>query len=79
MWLENCVQKKQQAAKIKKKNSFYWGIRNNDEERLLKFVNSFDTVVGNTVFNKDSEKLITFKSSGNSSMIDFVVVKNDVR
>ena len=31
-------------------------------------------VVGKTFFKKDSEKLITFKSGGNPSMIDYVVV-----
>ena len=35
-------------------------------------------VVDNTLSKKKSEKMITLKSSGNSSMIDFVVVKNEV-
>ena len=41
-----------------------WGIQNKDGERFLEFADRFDMVVGNTFIKKDSEKLITFKSSG---------------
>ena len=39
-----------------------WGKRNRDGEKILKFADSFDMMIGNTFFKKDAEKLITFKS-----------------
>ena len=52
-----------------------WGMRNKNGERLFEFADSFDTVVGNTFFKK--EKLFTFKSGGNSSVIDYAGVKKE--
>ena len=46
-----------------------WGIRNKYGERLLEFTDSSDMMIGNTFFEKDSEKLITFESGDNSSVI----------
>ena len=53
-------------------------IQNKDGKRLLEFADSFDMVVGNKFFNKNLEKLMTFKSDGNSFVIDLVVVKKEV-
>ena len=47
-----------------------WAIQNKDEGRLLEFADSFDVVVGDMFIKKDSEKLITFKSGGKSSVIN---------
>ena len=52
-------------------------IRNVDGEKL-EFTESFDMVVGHTFFKKDSKKLITIKTGGNSSIIDYVVIKKEV-
>ena len=46
-----------------------------DRERLLEFADRFDIKVGNTFCKKDIKNLIIFKSGGNSSVIDYVVVK----
>ena len=55
-----------------------WGIRNIDGRRLLEFADNFGMVVGNAFFKKDSEKLITFKYGGNSSVSHKVVVNEEV-
>ena len=54
------------------------GIQNKDNARLLEFADSFNMIVGNTLFIKDREKLITLKCGGNSYEFDYVVVKKEV-
>ena len=54
------------------------GNQNKDGERLLEFADNFDMVLGDMFFKKDLVKLITLKSAGNSSMIDYVVVKKEL-
>ena len=45
-----------------------WGIRNKDGKTLLEFVDSFNMVVGNMFFKKDSKKLIIFKYDENGNI-----------
>ena len=43
---------------------FGWGERNGKGENLLEFADSCGMIVSNTYFQKDDEKLITYKSGG---------------
>ena len=45
-------------------------------EKILESMESLDLVLVNTFsFNKNEERLITYKSGGNSSQIDFIMTR----
>jgi len=54
---------------------YRWGERNKDGERLLEIAHSFDIVIENTFYMKGDEKLITYKSGGNATVIDHVLIQ----
>ncbi len=41
----------------------------------MKSIESLDLALENTFFNKKEEHLITYKSGGNSSQIDFIITR----
>ena len=51
------------------------GQRNREGENILESTESLDLALVNTFFNKKEEHLITYKSGGNSSQIDFVMTR----
>ena len=52
-----------------------YGQRNREGEKILKSIESLDLALENTFFNKKEEHLITYKSGGNSSQIDFIITR----
>ncbi|XP_064078499.1 craniofacial development protein 2-like [Macrobrachium nipponense] len=49
--------------------------RNAEGERIVDFAVSKDMVLANTFFTKRQEQLVTYKSSGRSSQIDYLMYK----
>ena len=58
---------------------FGHGRRNAEGEYVLEFCDSLGLVLCNTFFQKDENKLISFSSGGNSSVIDYVAVRSQDR
>ena len=57
-----------------------YGIRNKEGENILEFAVAHNLVVGNSCFTKKDSHLITYQSGGNSSQIDYVLVrKSDLK
>ena len=57
-----------------------YGIRNNEGENILEFAVVHNLVTGNSCFTKKDSYLITYQSGGNSSQIDYVLVrKSDLK
>ena len=54
---------------------FGYGIRNAEGERILEFGLALDMVVCNTLFNKHSNRLITYSSGGVNTQIDYMLMK----
>ena len=52
-----------------------YGQRNREGEKILEIMESLDFALVNTFFNKNEEHLITYKSGGNSSQIDFIMTR----
>lgn len=56
-----------------------YGEGNAEGERIIDFAVSYDMMIANTFFNKRQEHLITYKSGGRTSQIDFLLYRrNDV-
>ena len=55
-------------------DSFGLGARNKSGEHLLQFSLARDLVIANSIFRKKEEHLITFKSGGHATQIDYAVV-----
>ncbi|VDP46647.1 unnamed protein product [Heligmosomoides polygyrus] len=55
--------------------SFGYGSRNEDDERILKYTESHNLTIMNTVFRKRDSHLISYYSGSSKSQIDFVLVK----
>ena len=51
------------------------GHRKREGENILESMESLDLALVNTFFNKKEEHLITYKSGGNSSQIDFIMTR----
>ena len=47
--------------------------RNEEGDRVVEFVNTFDLVIANTWFTKTRNQLITFKSGNSESQIDYIL------
>ena len=58
---------------------FGYGQQNDDGERTLEVAQSLDRVFANTLFKKKEEHLVTYKSGGSTSQIDFILVKRKDR
>ena len=52
-----------------------YGQRNREGETILESMESLYLALVNTFFNKNEEHLITYKSGGNSSQIDFIMTR----
>ena len=52
-----------------------YGQRNREGETILESMESLDMALVNTFFNTKDEHLITYKSGGNSSQIDFIMTR----
>ncbi|XP_065319037.1 uncharacterized protein LOC135927029 [Gordionus sp. m RMFG-2023] len=51
---------------------FNYGMRNLEGERILDFSDAMDIIVCNTMFKKESEKLVTYKSGSTISAVDYL-------
>jgi hypothetical protein len=56
-----------------------FGERNRDGERILEFCQGRELMVLNTMFKKDREKKITYKSGGAETQIDFLLMRKERR
>ena len=57
-----------------------YGQRNREGEKFLESMENLDLALVNTFFNKKEEHLVTYKSGGNSSHIDFIMTrKSDLK
>lgn len=56
-----------------------FGSRNEDGERILDFAESHNLVIANTLFQKRDSHLRTFYSGGNSTQIDYALVRQTDR
>ncbi|XP_037800342.1 craniofacial development protein 2-like [Penaeus monodon] len=52
-----------------------YGEGNEDGERVIDFAISNDMVISNTIFTKRQEHLITYKSDGRASQIDYLLYR----
>ncbi|KAK3876473.1 hypothetical protein Pcinc_018758 [Petrolisthes cinctipes] len=57
--------------------TYGFGVRNRQGERILEFCQSKELRVINTMFKKDREKKITYKSGGAETQIDFILLKRE--
>ena len=58
---------------------FGYGERNAVGDKILKFVLAYDLVLGNTLYMKRDEHLVTFKNSSSWSQIDFFLTRRGDR
>ncbi|XP_065318928.1 craniofacial development protein 2-like [Gordionus sp. m RMFG-2023] len=54
---------------------FSYGMRNLEGERILDFSDAMDMIVCNTMFKKESEKLVTYKSGSTKSAVDYLLLR----
>ena len=56
-----------------------WGVgdRNEEGERVIDFAVAFDLALVNTFFEKRQNRLVTYKSGGRESQIDFLLYRRD--
>ena len=54
-----------------------FGTRNEDGEKILESAESLGLVLVNTCFEKKKEHLITYKSGGNETQIDYIMVRKE--
>ena len=52
-----------------------YGLRNTEGECIFQFGVAHDLVIANTHFHKKDNHLITYHSGGNSSQIDYILVR----
>ena len=52
-----------------------YGSGNEEGDKIVDFAMSFDMVITNTIFKKRSEHLITYKSGGRASQIDYLLYR----
>lgn len=54
-----------------------WGVgeRNEEGERVVGFAMAFDLAIGNTFFEKRASQLVTYRSGGRESQIDFLMCR----
>ena len=50
------------------------GERNKDGEKTLHLAHAFDLAIVNTFYSKWREHLLTYKSGGNATVIDYIMV-----
>ena len=54
---------------------FGLGVRNESGEQLLHFALAHDLFIANSIFRKKEEHLITYKSGGHATQIDYALVR----
>lgn len=54
-----------------------YGDGNEDGEKIIDFALAFDLVIGNTIFCKKNEHLITYRSGDRASQIDFLLYRRN--
>ena len=54
-----------------------WGDRNAEREEILQFAHAYDLGVVNSFFQKKMEHLITYKSGGRRSVIDYILIQRN--
>ena len=58
---------------------FVYGVRNENGENLHKFVLAKEMVIANSILRKKDEHLITYKSCGHATQIDYCLVRKSDR
>ena len=58
---------------------FGYGERNKEGERILEFALAHDLIIGNTLFMKKDDHLITFASNPNKTQIDYFLFRRRLR
>ena len=53
---------------------FGYGVRNESGEILIEFALAKELVIANSIFRKKDEHLITYKSGGHATQIDYCLV-----
>ena len=56
---------------------FGFGKRNEAGKKILEFAKDFDLSIVNTYFNKDKEHIISYKSSGHETQIDYILTRKE--
>ena len=56
-----------------------YGVRNNEEERILEFCAAMNMKIGNTIFQKRSSHLITYESGPSKTEVDYYFVWRNKR
>ena len=59
--------------------SYGYGVRNNEEERILEFCAAMNMKIGNTIFKKRSSHLITYESGPSKTEVDYYFVWRNKR
>ena len=54
-----------------------WGDRNAEGQEILQFAQAYDLGVVNTFSQKKMEHLITYKSGGRRSVIDYILIRRN--
>ncbi|XP_065323135.1 craniofacial development protein 2-like [Gordionus sp. m RMFG-2023] len=54
---------------------FSYGMRNLEGERILDFSDATDMIICNTMFKKESEKLMNYKSGSTKSAVDYLLLR----
>ncbi|XP_017228986.2 uncharacterized protein LOC108204180 [Daucus carota subsp. sativus] len=55
---------------------FGYGVRNDNGSTLLEFVTAHDLVIVNSCFRKRDDNLITFRSGGHATQIDYLLIRS---
>ena len=56
-----------------------YGVRNNEEERILEFCAAMNMKIGNTIYKKRSSHLITYESGPSKTEVDYYFVWRNKR
>ena len=57
--------------------NFGYGTRKAEDERILEFAEAMGYVVTSTLFKKRQSHLVTYKSVGNKTAVDMIVIKRE--
>ncbi|XP_063941325.1 uncharacterized protein LOC135149527 [Daucus carota subsp. sativus] len=55
---------------------FGYGVRNDNGSTLLEFATAHDLVIVNSSFRKRDDNLITFRSGGHATQIDYLLIRS---
>ena len=54
-----------------------YGVRNNEGEKFFEFCQSKKMVIANTLFKKEKEKILTYKSEEAETQIDYILLREN--